>query len=285
MLNHETIIIGVPVFNEARFLSATLESIAAQSRTDFKVLIADNCSTDGTGAICEDFIKKDRRFHYHRHRENIGSIDNFRYVFENTSSKYIMWLSGHDMISHNYLEFQLKQLEEDTGTALAYSRVQWVDESGAPMRETNGGNFVRNDISGLKRYLKTMRGPWGECTAVNGIFRRQALANLKFYKCMCTDHILLVLAQYRGKFIRTEKPLYLRRDFSTRDSDYMERITGTNSFRPSLWKLLWAHLQTYFALEMRLTRKLMHFPLFLLYLEIGYGPLRNHVFRFLRRRK
>mgnify|MGYP002836400680 FL=1 len=41
----------IPVYNGERFLQATLESVAAQTRRPDRVIIQDNCSTDGTAAI------------------------------------------------------------------------------------------------------------------------------------------------------------------------------------------------------------------------------------------
>ena len=45
----------IPVYNGERFLRATLESVAAQTRRPDRVIIQDNCSTDGTAAIAKEF--------------------------------------------------------------------------------------------------------------------------------------------------------------------------------------------------------------------------------------
>ncbi len=56
-----TISIVLPYFNAARFLSACLNSIAAQSWADFELLAVNDGSTDGGPAIVADFAKRDRR--------------------------------------------------------------------------------------------------------------------------------------------------------------------------------------------------------------------------------
>ena len=45
----------IPVYNGERFLRATLESVVAQTRRPDRVIIQDNCSTDGTAAIAKEF--------------------------------------------------------------------------------------------------------------------------------------------------------------------------------------------------------------------------------------
>ena len=49
----------MPVYNGERFIRATLDSLLAQTFTDFELIITDNASTDGTEAICRRYVAKD----------------------------------------------------------------------------------------------------------------------------------------------------------------------------------------------------------------------------------
>ena len=53
--------IGMPVYNGARHLARALDSLLAQTFTDFELVIADNASTDRTGDICKDYAARDAR--------------------------------------------------------------------------------------------------------------------------------------------------------------------------------------------------------------------------------
>lgn len=75
-LSHK-IIIGVAIYNEGPYILQTLESLGNQTYTDFRVLISDNASTDGTGDICRDFCQKDHRFSYVCHSKNMGAYNSF----------------------------------------------------------------------------------------------------------------------------------------------------------------------------------------------------------------
>lgn len=52
----------VPVYNIKHYLPKCLDSIVSQTFTDFEVLMIDDGSTDGSGEICEQYSRKDKRF-------------------------------------------------------------------------------------------------------------------------------------------------------------------------------------------------------------------------------
>lgn len=285
MVYHDKVIIGVPVYNEERFIRQTLESLSNQVLQDFIVLIADNSSTDATPDICREVVSKDSRFKYHRHHGNLGAVANGRFLYENTDSPYFMWLGAHDMLATNYLHDQINILESDPHIALAYSYTQWIDELGNSTRITDGGNFVHDDSSGMARYVKTIRGPWHECTAVNGLFRRSALSGVKFYYNFAgPDHLILTRAQFFGRFHRSDEPIYQRREFKSRNQDYMQRITGNPAasnelpFAKKMRPLCFAQIRDYWSLPVHFMIKLRWFAVLLVNLEHSYAlfwPIRK----------
>ena len=74
ILAHETLVIGIPVFNEQNYIAQTISSLRNQSLRDFAVLIVDNASTDDSWDIIQASIARDTRFTAHRHDENIGAL-------------------------------------------------------------------------------------------------------------------------------------------------------------------------------------------------------------------
>ena len=61
----------VPVYNVEKYLERALESIRAQTVTEYEAVLVDDGSTDGSGAICDAYTAKDSRFRV-IHRENGG---------------------------------------------------------------------------------------------------------------------------------------------------------------------------------------------------------------------
>jgi glycosyltransferase involved in cell wall biosynthesis len=66
-----TISIIIPVYNTENYLRKCLDSIIAQSYTDFEAILVDDGSTDKSGEICDEYISKDQRFKVF-HTENGG---------------------------------------------------------------------------------------------------------------------------------------------------------------------------------------------------------------------
>ena len=64
----------LPVYNGERYLEAALNSIERQTFRDFRCLVLNDGSTDGTSQLCERFAERDARFQV-IHKENTGLID------------------------------------------------------------------------------------------------------------------------------------------------------------------------------------------------------------------
>ena len=96
--------IGLPVYNGERFLTQALDSLLAQTFTDFEVIICDNASTDSTAAICQSYVGRDSRIRYYRNDKNVGAARNFNRTFELARGEYFKWFAHDDMLAPTYLE-------------------------------------------------------------------------------------------------------------------------------------------------------------------------------------
>ncbi len=96
--------IGMPVYNGAKFIHEALDSLLAQTFTDFELIISDNASTDETEAICREYAKKDDRICYVRQVMNLGMTANFKFVFDKAKGEYFMWASHDDVWGPSFVE-------------------------------------------------------------------------------------------------------------------------------------------------------------------------------------
>ena len=74
--------LGLPVYNEIRFLNSTLQSIFAQTYEDFELIIVDNASIDGSFELLEKIAKEDSRVKLFRNEKNLGMTKNFNLTFQ-----------------------------------------------------------------------------------------------------------------------------------------------------------------------------------------------------------
>ena len=103
--------IGVPVYNGARTIEAALDSLLAQSFSDFEIIISDNASNDATAEICADYAARDARIRYIRQPENIGGERNFKYVLDQATAPYFVWAAADDVRSADFLEVNVALLD------------------------------------------------------------------------------------------------------------------------------------------------------------------------------
>lgn len=99
--------IGMPVYNGEKDIRAALDSMLAQTYTDFEFIISDNASADGTEAICREYAKKDSRIRYVRQVENRGPQANFEFVLNEARGEYFMWVAHDDIRSPDFLSVNL----------------------------------------------------------------------------------------------------------------------------------------------------------------------------------
>ncbi len=122
--------IGLPVYNGADYLALSINSILAQTYSDFELIIFDNASTDGTERICREFALKDPRVQYFRQPKNVGATANFRSVFEHSRADYFRFQAHDDILAPTFLERTVAVLDEDPDCVLAYTKTILIDAAG-----------------------------------------------------------------------------------------------------------------------------------------------------------
>jgi glycosyltransferase involved in cell wall biosynthesis len=137
--------IGLPVYNGAQFIEEALDSLLAQTFTDFELIISDNASTDQTEQICRSYAARDKRIRYLRQAHNIGAGNNFNYVFERASGEYFKWVAHDDVYDAEFLSKCVSLLDEaPPSVVLCVPRIKLIDEQ---------SNVISHDGFASKRFL------------------------------------------------------------------------------------------------------------------------------------
>jgi glycosyltransferase involved in cell wall biosynthesis len=126
-----TVTIGIPVFNGERFIADAIESVFAQTFSDWELVISDNASTDGTAGICKEYAERDPRIRFVQAPKNRGAAWNFNNVLRLGRGEYFKWLAADDYLAPEFLATALEALERTPGAALAYSPGVFVNSVGA----------------------------------------------------------------------------------------------------------------------------------------------------------
>lgn len=102
--------IVVPVYKVEKYLNRCVDSILAQTYSDFDLILVDDGSPDNCGKICDDYAKKDSRIHViHRKNGGLSAARNsgIDWSFKNSPSKWIMFVDSDDWINHRTLEYMM----------------------------------------------------------------------------------------------------------------------------------------------------------------------------------
>ena len=102
----------VPVYNTSRYLKACLDSIICQSYTSLEIILIDDGSTDNSGAICDEYAKKDSRIKVF-HTENGGVSRAKNYGISLASGDYLCFVDSDDIILPNHISDFVDNLSDE----------------------------------------------------------------------------------------------------------------------------------------------------------------------------
>lgn len=102
----------VPVYKAEKYLHRCIDSILAQTFTDFEVLLIDDGSPDKSGEICDEYAKKDPRVRVF-HKENGGVSSARQCGIDNAQGEYTIHADPDDWVEPNMLEELYAKAKED----------------------------------------------------------------------------------------------------------------------------------------------------------------------------
>lgn len=123
----------MPTYNHEKYIAKAIESALSQ-KTDFsyELLINDDCSTDSTRKIAQDYAKKyPDRIKLFTHDKNQGLLKSYKFLLEQASGKYIGILESDDLwTDSSKVQKQLSFLENHDEYGLCCSDYYTIDENG-----------------------------------------------------------------------------------------------------------------------------------------------------------
>ena len=117
--------IGLPVYNGELSIRAAVESLLAQTFTDFELIISDNASTDATESICREYAATDPRIFYFRHQKNQGASANFQFVLDQARGEFFIWAACDDVRSPDFVSVNLDFLRNNPDFVASTSPVRF----------------------------------------------------------------------------------------------------------------------------------------------------------------
>ncbi len=136
----------IPTYNRAHLITETLNSVLAQSYTNWECIIVDDGSTDRTLAIIKTFTKKDARFKIFERPENFrkGAAVCRNIGLRNAKGSYIQFLDSDDLLESNKFESQLDVLTGKDKLSMATCKWGRLDKENSNPKKYSSLPIYRN---------------------------------------------------------------------------------------------------------------------------------------------
>jgi glycosyltransferase involved in cell wall biosynthesis len=239
--------IGLAVYNGENYLREAIDSILAQTFSDFELIISDNASTDSTAEICQEYACLDNRIRYHRNATNIGGANNENQTFRMSRGKYFRWAAHDDVLAPALLERCVEVMEGDPGVVLCYTAINVIDAEGTRM-----GNIFRNhgaSSHAVARFRAIVTAK-DYCEETYGLMRSEVLRRTRLQLDYTgSDRTLMSELTLYGRFHAIPEYLFFKRMHAANEYlDWRTRMAWFNpSFRGRIFFPFWAQFRDYFA--------------------------------------
>lgn len=125
-MKEDLVSIITPSYNASRFISQTIGSVISQTYKNWEMIIIDDCSTDNSIMLIEDYINKDDRIKLIKLKRNSGPANARNRGIKEANGKYIAFLDSDDLWMPQKLEKQIKFMQ-DNRLSLTYSSYETMD--------------------------------------------------------------------------------------------------------------------------------------------------------------
>lgn len=201
----------IPIYNVEKYLEECVESVLYQTYQDLEIILVDDGSPDGCGAICEEYAQKDKRVKV-IHKENGGLSDARNAGLDVCRGDYIVFVDSDDCIHPQMIE-RLYNLRMKYQTDMAICSFQDIEENEMPLYaeyDAQGKEYCfekENIMNQLQsRNLLTV-------VAWNKIYKARLFENIRYPKGYIHEDEFIIhkLLHLCTRTVYTEEKLYYYR--------------------------------------------------------------------------
>jgi len=134
-----------------------LDSILAQSFTDYELIVSDDCSTDATEEICRSYARRDERIRYNRNSVNLGMPGNLNAALRAASGRYVADLHDGDLYRSDLIARWKEALDTYATAGFVFNAYRSQSRPELVFRES-----YPPIIEGRRLAVRLLSG-WGSC--------------------------------------------------------------------------------------------------------------------------
>ena len=169
-----------PAYNAAVYIAETIESVLAQTYTNWEMLIVNDCSKDNTAEIVESYAAKDKRIKLINLKQNSGAAAARNTAIQNAKGRYIAFLDSDDLWKKEKLQKQIEFMQK-TGYAFTFTSYEHFKEAKENIQS-------KIQIPKSLNYKQALKGNKIGCLTV--MLDRKQIQNIHFTNDKHEDYIL-----------------------------------------------------------------------------------------------
>ena len=120
--------IVLPVYNGEKYLHQSIDSILAQTLTDWELIIVDDCSIDRTSEIIKTYVNMDSRIRVYRNETNQKLPRSLNNGFEHAAGKYLTWTSDDNLYLPTAIAEMTDYLDNNVDAAMVVADMCIFDD-------------------------------------------------------------------------------------------------------------------------------------------------------------
>jgi len=140
MIEYPLVSVAIITYNQKKFLAECIESVLAQDYPNIEIIVADDCSTDGTQEMLRKYSERHPgKFILKLANKNQGITLNSNVAHFACSGKYIAWMGGDDLMLPGKISKQVKHMEKNPDCTICYHNLDvFQSETNETLRLKNG---------------------------------------------------------------------------------------------------------------------------------------------------
>ena len=142
--------VAIPVYNREKYIAQAIDSILAQTFTNFELLVVDDGSSDGSGGIIRSYSDPRIRLICHETNGGVGVARNS--AIERARGEYVAFLDSDDWAYPQRLAKQVAFLERHPDYAAVGTWIEWMDEDGHLLGRIKRKPTSPEDIAALRLF-------------------------------------------------------------------------------------------------------------------------------------